>query len=689
MSRWDLTGLFWDDYVPPKPPAEKVVRVAPEPVWLAPDYLPHWDQAKDYVLPEASDAEVASWAGTKIIWDTEFYENYALVGFLQPATGQVASFELWFGGQWSQSLEKLRWIAKNCTLVGFNDTAFDLPMLHAVLDGMDTDILWTCVHQLIVGEDGRGTRPGDFYKARRLTRMLDIDHIDLIALTPLGPGLKTCAGRLHAPRMADLPFAPGSTLSPEQVQVLRWYWYNDLQNTKLLHDSHGAAIALREQMSAKYNVDVRSKSDPQIAEQVIRKEITTRTGRKYIPRATIVPWRSFTYQPPAYLRFESPTLQWVLDFVCRQQFVIDQHGSPMMPAELAKLKLEIGNATYQMGIGGLHSQEKRCVHIAGDDYEISDNDVTSYYPSLIIQQGMYPPNVGPEFSAVFRGIVETRVAAKKSGDKGTAETLKIVANGTFGKTGERDGYSVVYYPEMMIQVTVTGQLSLLLLIERLELAGIPVISANTDGIIVKCPKALCTRRDEIMAQWERDTGLGLESKQYAAVYSRDVNNYVALLTKPEKGDTTPYRHAKAVGCYRKTIDVYPLKWNPTCEVCQEALIEYLATGRPIEDYVRSCTDMRKFVEVKNVTGGGVKDGVYLGKAVRWYYSTECPGEIVYAKNGYAVARTEGARPCMDLPETLPPDLDFAYYVERAMAMLGDFEPKKKKSASEGIAIAAQ
>ncbi|KKS65278.1 MAG: hypothetical protein UV34_C0020G0001, partial [Parcubacteria group bacterium GW2011_GWB1_42_6] len=40
----------------------------------------------------------------------------------------------------------------------------------------------------------------------------------------------------------------------------------------------------------------------------------------------------------------------------------------------------------------------------------------------------------------------------------------------------------------MIQVTITGQLALLMLIERLELCGVPVISANTDGLVVECPR---------------------------------------------------------------------------------------------------------------------------------------------------------------------------------------------------------
>lgn len=60
---------------------------------------------------------------------------------------------------------------------------------------------------------------------------------------------------------------------------------------------------------------------------------------------------------------------------------------------------------------------------------------------------------------------------------------KIQINGTFGKTGSP--YSVLFAPTMLIQTTITGQLSLLMLIEWHEIYGIPVISANTDGVVIK------------------------------------------------------------------------------------------------------------------------------------------------------------------------------------------------------------
>lgn len=39
-----------------------------------------------------------------------------------------------------------------------------------------------------------------------------------------------------------------------------------------------------------------------------------------------------------------------------------------------------------------------------------------------------------------------------------------------------------------LQVTINGQLMTMTLVEELELNGIHVISANTDGIVIKLPK---------------------------------------------------------------------------------------------------------------------------------------------------------------------------------------------------------
>lgn len=670
--RWDVTGLFWDDYVAPLEPKAKIKREPPEPVWLKDDYLPDLDVAAAHRFNEFTDAEIiaAQQNRERLVWDIESYPNYFLVGFQSIKNDKTALFEL-RPNETPVWRDKFLWMLRHFTIIGFNDTGYDLLMAATLTGGIDDPERLYRVSDHIIngGDNGRGVDPRSFYSFYNLKPLI-VDHIDLLELTPLAPSLKVCAGRLHSPLMQDLPFQPGKHLTDDQITILRWYWGNDLRNTKLLYEKHKSAIELREILTSEYRVDVRSKSDPQIAESVIRSEIKRLEPRRRIQKATIDPGRYFYYQPPSYLQYQTPAMRWVLDFVRNQRIVVDEWGSPSLPLALGELVVPIGESRYNMGIGGLHSKEKCAIHISNDEWELTDNDVTSYYPSLIIQQGMYPPNVGPVFLEVFTRIYHRRLAAKRDGIKSTAETLKIVLNGTFGKTGERGGHSVVYYPEMMIQVTLTGQLALLMLIEALEFAGIPVVSANTDGIVIKCPRSKIGLKKSIIEQWQDRTGLEMESTNYKAIYSRDVNNYLAFYEKP-KGNN----YAKAKGAYAFAAES-TLKVNPTNEICTRAVIEWIANAKPIEQTIRECRDIREFVSVRLVRGGACKDGVYLGKAIRWYYATGVEGEIINAKNGHTVPRSKGAKPCMQLPDSFPEDVDYDHYTALAYEMLGDFSADK-------------
>lgn len=103
---------------------------------------------------------------------------------------------------------------------------------------------------------------------------------------------------------------------------------------------------------------------------------------------------------------------------------------------------------------------------------------------------------------------------------------KLQINGTFGKTGSP--YSVLFAPEMLIQTTMTGQLLLLMLIEWHEAYGIPVVSANTDGIVIYCHRDKLSLSEALIAEWENRTGLEMETTEYKSLHSKDVNNYIAI-----------------------------------------------------------------------------------------------------------------------------------------------------------------
>lgn len=245
-----------------------------------------------------------------------------------------------------------------------------------------------------------------------------------------------------------------------------------------------------------------------------------------------------------------------------------------------------------------------------------------------------------------------------------AESLKISTNGSFGKFGSP--YSILYSPELLIQTTITGQLAILMLIERLTKMGLTVISANTDGVVTLVRNLRQQLFQDIIEQWQTDTGFPLEETEYQSLHSRDVNNYVAIKTDGKvktKGAYGP--------CGRGLPGAAGMKKNPDCEIVSIALVEYLMRGVPLERTIHNCTDIRKFVSVRRVNGGAEKDGEYVGKAIRVYWAIGEDGALNYKTNGNTVPKTEGAKPCMELPEHFPLDVDYAWYIRQAYAALSD------------------
>ena len=198
----------------------------------------------------------------------------------------------------------------------------------------------------------------------------------------------------------------------------------------------------------------------------------------------------------------------------------------------------------------------------------------------------------------------------------------------------------------------------------LESAGIPVVSANTDGLLIKCPAARQDAYSAVVAQWEALTGFETEEKQYRAVYARDVNNYIAI---DLDGKTKVKGSYAEKGSGGNTI----LSKNPEALICNDAVIAYLSEGISIIETIRACRNITKFATVRNVTGGAAKSGKYLGKTIRWYYSTNCKGEINYCKNGNKVPNSDGAMPMMEMLQELPADLDYNYYINRSNEILKD------------------
>lgn len=646
----------------------------------------------------------------KLVFDIECSPDYFMVGFKRVDTKALRQYEFFEGHDLKRT--EILSILQNYTVIGFNSMDYDIPMLFYALKLAYEVETWQIEvadaltalkalsdHIITAGLRGWQTQQEYGFKVPEW-----VDHIDLKEPVPgVQISLKLYGGRLHSKRLQDLPYDHNEPVFgwPEdrRSNILEYNGNDLLLTIDLWNEATKPSddiIATRVLIGAEFGLDLRSKSDAQIAEAVIKSAVT-KLKREPVYRSEVRPGTRYKYLPPAFVRFTTPVMQKVMADVLSADFVVNAKGEVEMPPILDSAEVPIGRAIYRMGIGGLHSSEKRQVVKANEHFLLRDLDVTSYYPALILQCGLFPPNMGEHFQHVYQQFFDRRIYAKKKGDKSTAQTLKIVLNGTFGKLGSR--FSVLYAPNLMIQVTLTGQLSLLMLIERMELAGISAVSANTDGVVFAVPRHLEDVQKAIVAQWEKDTGLGMEATDYQALYSRSVNSYIAVKMDGKvktKGDFAPS----------------DAQHNPSNEIVKTAICDYLAKGVPLHRTIMGCQDIRQFLTVQRVTGGAqvptsqklidhwTHDGekwvmqhgtktfkekrksrpgpllvtdsaFYLGKVVRFYKSVNGYARLENVKNGNKVPSSDGAMPLMTLPDEFPSDVDYFAYINEAESLLRD------------------
>lgn len=597
------------------------------------------------------------------VFDTECFHNYWAIAFRDVESGRIRTFERY--ERHPLDVEAVKKILKKWRVVSFNGISYDMPMIALALSGATNSELKTASDMIIQ----TNLKPWEFRDAYGVSVPGYTDHIDLIEVAPGDGSLKAYGGRVHTKRMMDMPVHHDAWLTDEERAEVKIYLENDLANTLDLYNELAEQLSLRCSMSDEYGIDLRSKSDAQMAEAIMKNEVEKHLNRR-VEKPVIRPG-IFRYDIPDFIKFETQGMRDILEIIAHTKFVVGYNGRIDLPEALANLNIEIDGMQYNMGIGGLHSTESKISHFSDEDYILLDRDVTSFYPWIILILRIIPASMGGVFLKVFRSILDRRVEAKEkykiSKDafiKAVAEVLKIVLNGTFGKLGSP--YSIFYTPKGMIQTTITGQLVILMQIERVSLAGFKVVSANTDGFVTMVPRDKRALFTSVIFDWENDTGFMTEETEYKSLHSKDVNNYIAV---PYKGE------AKRKGLYAKSGPGVPgamgLKKNPTCEIVPDAVSRFLTDAVPVEETIRASRDIRAFVAIRKVDGGARYKGEVIGKNVRWYYSSASSEPMYSVKSGNLVPKTQGSVPVLMLPDEFPDDVDYDWYIREAYGVLED------------------
>jgi len=209
------------------------------------------------------------------------------------------------------------------TWISFNGIKFDAPLVAAWVTGQDIHAIKELATRII----RHRLQPWDAYRLLGV-KGLPIDHIDLYEVAPgVMISLKTYAGRMHSPSMIDMPYHHDHDPSEEECKVIEKYCHNDCDETERLFFKIRDRIALREMLGAQHGIDLRSKSDAQVAEAILKKA----TG---MGKPTHFP-SSVRYVAPQLIKTKNPELLDLIDRIEAQVFEIDKSGSPVLPLWLS------------------------------------------------------------------------------------------------------------------------------------------------------------------------------------------------------------------------------------------------------------------------------------------------------------------------------------------------------------------
>lgn len=207
---------------------------------------------------------------------------------------------------------------------------------------------------------------------------------------------------------------------------------------------------------------------------------------------------------------------------------------------------------------------------------------------MLIEYGFYPKHLGPEFLEVYSQIKDERIEAKHNGNEVKNETLKLALNGLSGNL--QNEHNFCYSPFAVMQIRINGQLLLLMLAEKLVQIGCRIVQANTDGLFVLLKKSIYEQANKICREWEQLTRLTLEEERFEAMYQYAINDYIAV--KEGYKETKNPDLIKTKGMF---ITKVLLGKGLSAKIIPEAIIKYFVDGIPVEDTIKGCTDIRKFL----------------------------------------------------------------------------------------------
>lgn len=541
------------------------------------------------------------------VYDIEVFQNIFHCSVKNTETGEIYKFEISERKNQLRELVKffkqvdsyIKWgdfyttdleIKSEVIFCGYNNLHYDNPIVNYIIEYEDKlmsyNVATICSSIFNLSRTITTSTEDNIEAWKHWKYQIWFDTFDLLTMlysNKLRVGLKEIQVTMQYPNVQEFVCDWSKPLPLEDFDNMIDYNINDIESTAELLNRCKKDIDLRIAIEDEYGVRVLSKDGVNIGMKILTQKYLEKTGltwwdieglrspMDYIPlKDVILP----------FIKYDSPILQRVLD---------DMKSQIVSPGRKGYENNFIFNGLrYTVGVGGIHSKNDSEIIIPKEDEMLIDIDVASLYPSMLIEYKFYPKHLGPEFLEVYSQIKDERIEAKHNGDKVKNETLKLALNGLSGNL--QNQHNFCYSPFAVMQIRINGQLLLLMLAERLTQIGCRIVQANTDGLFVLLKKSIYEQANKICQEWEQLTRLTLEEERFEAMYQYAINDYIAV--KEGYSKTKNPNLIKTKGMF---ITEVLLGKGLSAKIIPEAIIKYFVDKVPVEDTIKGCKDIRKFL----------------------------------------------------------------------------------------------
>jgi hypothetical protein len=634
-----------------------------------------------------------------LIYDIETMQELFLIGIYNPESKTYTEFEV--SKDKNQLDGYMRFIEQHPEYywVGYNNLRFDSQVIEWILRNYDN---W---HELTALETAAkiAQKAADIihdanydvfpeYREEWLTlKQIDVFRVNHYDNKNRMVSLKRLEFEMDLENIEEMPIHHTKTnMTDEEIQLTKDYCKNDVMATYEFYKvttgdtehplyKGNNQIELRQDIEEEFGIPCLNYSDSKIGDEMIKKFYCQEKNIQYsdLPRKGLFRTEvKVKYCIADYITFQTPKLQEFLKAISKEKLTIKDEF---------KESVEFYDNIYTFAKGGLHTENKPKIFEADADHIIVDWDVSSYYPALIINNGKYPHHLGPEFLRGYKTMFDKRLelkplAKKDKKIKGIVGALKLAVNSVYGKSSDMQSW--IYDRQLTMFTTITGELSLLMLIEAYELADIHIISANTDGVTIKLHNDKVEKMYEINKWWMDLTSYELERTDYAKIIFSTVNDYLAIKTDGEikkKGDF---------------LTDFELHKNKSARIVPIALEHFFVHDVPVGDTIRNHTNIydyclrQKASKDFHYEGHSKENRTVYNKLIRYYVSNT--GEkLLKVKNENSdstavdVSQVEAGEWLMTVCNHLTPkhpldNINHAYYIERAERIIHKIQLEGKK-----------